>query len=383
MCPLRRFQPSASSRAPVAGARLPLVKLATLQSVVCARVPGLLGYPAPIHASSFPTDRDGLPLAPSPCILRSRVHPLVSFVLLQSSFEQSSARVRRLAASPRAPPLGSRPSSRHQHVESTVCRVSRTQYRSVLSVSRALDGLLLLVPCASISLRCRVQGSRSRGFLLRPGRTTSSVAATLAPLAPSPAGCPAPANVASTSGSSSRPESAVSGGVFKPARHPCPLLRFQLPRDSLQRPWSCRRTPSARGLVGAVLRVPRADDPQRLDQSLAFASVPRGSARPSFVAFESVALLARPIGSERSVATADANPYEHSACQPQRTLNLLISKFRIVLSNVCPSDRGVDNLRAVCVAVPATDGPPGSCAIVVCSGDTCDGSVRSQCLRRA
>jgi hypothetical protein len=68
--------------------------------------------------------------------------------------------------------LGSRPSSRHQHAESTVCRASRALHRSVLSVSHALDGLLLLVPCASISLRCRVQGSRSRGFLLQPGRTT-------------------------------------------------------------------------------------------------------------------------------------------------------------------------------------------------------------------
>jgi hypothetical protein len=97
--------------------------------------------------------------------------------------------------------LGSRPSSRHQHVESTRRRASRARLCAVLSVSRALDGLLLPVPCASISLRCRVQGSRSRGFLLPSGRTTSSVAATLAPLAPPPAGFPAPANVASTSGS--------------------------------------------------------------------------------------------------------------------------------------------------------------------------------------
>jgi hypothetical protein len=32
--------------------------------------------------------------APSPCILRSRVHPIVSFVLLQSAFSQSPARAR-------------------------------------------------------------------------------------------------------------------------------------------------------------------------------------------------------------------------------------------------------------------------------------------------
>ncbi len=172
MSPLRRFQTPAASCVPVAGAQQPLVKLAALQSVVCADVPGLLGYPDPANASSFPTDRGGLPPSPSPCLLRNRVHPLVSFVLLQSSFWQSSARARHLAALPRAPPVGSPPSSRRQHAESTVNQASRARSRSVLSVSHALDGLLLLVPCASISLRCRVQGSRSRGFLLRPGRTT-------------------------------------------------------------------------------------------------------------------------------------------------------------------------------------------------------------------
>ena len=104
MSPLRRFQTSASSRAPVAGARQPLVKLATLQSVVCACVPGPLGCPDPvINASSFPTDRDGLPPAPSPCLLQDRVHPLVSFA---SSTEFVPASDPPDARRRQAPPLG-------------------------------------------------------------------------------------------------------------------------------------------------------------------------------------------------------------------------------------------------------------------------------------
>ena len=62
-------------------------------------------------------------------------------------------------------------------------RASRARLRSVHSVSHALDGFLLLVPCALVSSRCRVQGSRFRGLFLRPILTTSSVASTLTPLA--------------------------------------------------------------------------------------------------------------------------------------------------------------------------------------------------------
>jgi hypothetical protein len=130
-----------------------------------------------------------------------------------------------------------------------------------------------------------------------------------------------------------------------------------------------------------VLRVPRADDPQRIDQSLTFASVPRGSPRSSFATFGLVALPVRSISFERPVATADANPYEHSACQSQLTLNLSISKFRIVLGNVRLSDRGVDKLRARCVGQAATNEPPRSCARGVVGDDSCDGSVRCSTIR--
>jgi hypothetical protein len=105
----------------------------------------------------------------------------------------------------RTPPMGFVPSSRHQLEESTHRRASRARLRSARSVSHALDGLLLPQPCALVSSRCRVQGSRSRGLVPRSSRITSSVISTLAPLAPPPAGCPAPANVASTSGSCSGP----------------------------------------------------------------------------------------------------------------------------------------------------------------------------------
>jgi hypothetical protein len=80
--------------------------------------------------------------------------------------------------------LRSRPSSRLQRVESTFRRTSQFRRRSARGVSHALDGLLLLVPCALVSSRCRVQGSRSRGFLPPSGRTASSAAVTLTSLAP-------------------------------------------------------------------------------------------------------------------------------------------------------------------------------------------------------
>jgi hypothetical protein len=64
-------------------------------------------------------------------------------------------------------------------------RASQARLCSARSVSRALDGLLLTVPCRLVSSCCHVQDSRSRGFLPRLSRTTSSVARPSAPLAPS------------------------------------------------------------------------------------------------------------------------------------------------------------------------------------------------------
>lgn len=116
---------------------------------------------------------------------------------------------------PRAPPWGFRPSSRHQHVEFTFRWASQARLCSALGVSHALDSLLLPVPCALVSSRSRVQGSRSRGFLSRSSRITSSVTLPLSPLAAPPAGCPAPANVTSTSGGLLRIVIRSADGFFK------------------------------------------------------------------------------------------------------------------------------------------------------------------------
>jgi hypothetical protein len=62
------------------------MELTALQSVVCIVVSALLGYAAPIVASPFRADRDGLPCDTVPRRrLRRRVHPLVSLALLLSS----------------------------------------------------------------------------------------------------------------------------------------------------------------------------------------------------------------------------------------------------------------------------------------------------------
>jgi hypothetical protein len=105
-------------------------------------------------------------------------------------------------------------------------------------------------------------------------------------------------------------------------------------------------------------------------------SVPRGPSRPSFLAFESVALPARPIGIERLTATADARLYEQAACQARFGDNAAIRIFRIVFGNVTRDDSRVDNLRVVCVADPPTDERSRGCVAAVVVDDTCAGSAR-------
>jgi hypothetical protein len=102
---------------------------------------------------------------------------------------------------------------------------------SVRSVSHALDGLLLPVPCAFVSPRCRVQGFAPRVCFLRPSRTTSSVALTLAPLAAFACRLPGASErrVDLKVVLSSRVRGVRRG--CSPRRHPCPFLRFfRLPR---------------------------------------------------------------------------------------------------------------------------------------------------------
>jgi hypothetical protein len=126
----------------------------------------------------FLTDRGGLPPIPAPASVRKRGHPLVSLALLQSS---SCLRRPRLMG---APSLGFRTSSRRQFSESTADGQSQARLCSARSVSHALDGLLLAVPCRLVSSCSHVQVSRFRVSSPNPSGTTSSVALAFAPLAP-------------------------------------------------------------------------------------------------------------------------------------------------------------------------------------------------------
>jgi len=178
------------------------------------------------NASSFPTDRGGLPPSPFPDILRCREHPLVCFVLLQSSFRQSSARS--LARSSSSLGVSSLFATSTPGVHCppgfpipTVFRPQRFARSRRLAPPRALRVCFTALPCP---------GFRFRGCFLRPSRTTSSVAVTLSPLAA--LACRLP-------GASERRVDLrvlLSFGVrsvreaVKPARHSCPLLLFRLPR---------------------------------------------------------------------------------------------------------------------------------------------------------
>lgn len=85
-CPLRRFA-SACTVATCASPRRwqPLVELTALECCLYRRS-SASGYAAPIDASPFLADRDGLPAGTVPHLrLERRVHPLVSLALLQSS----------------------------------------------------------------------------------------------------------------------------------------------------------------------------------------------------------------------------------------------------------------------------------------------------------
>jgi hypothetical protein len=123
-----------------------------------------VGYVPPTHASPFLADRGGLPAIPAPFVGEEE-----GFIL---SWAWLSSRVRRACVGPvaRAPSLGSPASSRRQPCESTVRWASQAHLCSAPSVSHALDGLLLALPCGLVSSRCHVQASRFRGFLPRPVR---------------------------------------------------------------------------------------------------------------------------------------------------------------------------------------------------------------------
>jgi len=139
-----------------------------------------------------------------------------------------------------------------------VRRASQARLCSALSVSHAHDGLLLADPCRLVSSCCHVQDSRSRGFLPRLSRTTSSVARPSSPLAP--LAChrlPVDAGIRRVD-----LEVSIRAGIrnirggFSPARRPCPLMRFTPSGFTLSALEASLLLPPL-GRWRPVLRVPR------------------------------------------------------------------------------------------------------------------------------
>jgi hypothetical protein len=118
-----------------------------------------IGLPTPTWNSLFPTARRVFPDA----VPRSLARPG------SSSWEQNlSSRVRRCLSPAQhkywTPSLGFLSPSRQQYAKSTLRRNSHLRLCSALSVSHALDGLLLHTPCGLVSSHCHVRDSHSRGF---------------------------------------------------------------------------------------------------------------------------------------------------------------------------------------------------------------------------
>jgi len=144
---------------------------------------------------------------------------------------------------------------------------SQAHLCSAHSVSHALDGLLLTVPCRLVSSRCHVQAFRFRGFLPRPDRDhlvggpyLRAVGAVSCRRLPDDAGerrvdleaCSRPGSAAPTEGLA--PSVPVSPLAFV-------LLRARF--TSLE---GAMNALSARGLGCPVLTVPRTTNPQRVDR---------------------------------------------------------------------------------------------------------------------
>lgn len=146
-------------------------------------------------------------------------------------------------------------------------RASQARLCSVRSVSHALDGLRLALPCRLVSSCCHVQASRFRGFLPRPDRDhlvggpcLRAVGAVSCRRLPDDAGerrvdlkaCSRPGSAAPSEGLA--PPLPVSPRALLLLR-----ARFVSLGDAVN-------VSSARGLGPAVLTVPRCTNPQRIDR---------------------------------------------------------------------------------------------------------------------
>jgi hypothetical protein len=193
------------------------------ESVVCTVVSALMGYAVPIDASPFRADRDGF---------SSDTFPRLCFKKPGSSSRELGSPpefvVPTSAGLAPAPSLGSPSSSRHQSSESTFDGHPRPAYvpsAALLALSTAYSSLYL----AGLFHPAATSRILAPGVSLpRLSRTTSSVARPSAPLVP--AACRRFPDDASHLHVDLevliRVEIRSIRGLFRPVRHPRPLLRF-------------------------------------------------------------------------------------------------------------------------------------------------------------
>jgi hypothetical protein len=145
---------------------------------------------------------------------------------------------------------------------------SHAHLRSALSVSRALDGLLLCLPCGLISSHCHVRDSLLREFprcQADPTRRRAVPSCRLPTFASSRVAPTVQLRPARLQGfdPGSDPLRAAECLVLPSARFP---LEFSLPRVFLRSLWRRLRASSARALLRQALRVTPAIGLQRINR---------------------------------------------------------------------------------------------------------------------
>jgi len=215
--------------------------------------------------SLFPAELRGLTSSPAPVFFRIRVHPLVRF---SSSSEYLPIHTRPKPSRTSSTFLGvsfpiATSASRVHHSMS-----SHAHLRSALSVSHALDGLLLCLPCGLISSHCHVRDSLLREFprcQADPTRRRSVPSCRLPTFASSRVAPTVQLRPARLQGfdPGSDPLRFAECLVLPSARFP---LEFSLLRVCLRSPWRRLRASSARALVRQTLRVTPATGLQRINR---------------------------------------------------------------------------------------------------------------------
>jgi len=139
--------------------------------------------------------------------------------------------------------------------------VPPSAFRTLSTACSSLDLAGLFHPAATS--RLRASGGSSPDLT----GSTSSVARSSSPLAPSPAaGCPAtPESVASTSRPCSRPGSAAPAALLTPTLPVSPRA-LPAPSGSLRQSWRRGERLLRSRSWSAVLAVPRSTNPQRIDR---------------------------------------------------------------------------------------------------------------------